>query len=120
MLVQILVDAPSEGERIERLHHVVDASGEAAALDVEIRPAGRQKDDRKALGARIPVQLLGHVESAEVGQHHVEEDDVEGSFPGALDSLGSGFRGNDREPAQLEVDRAEETHRRVVLDEQHP
>ena len=68
------LDQLLDGERLGDV--VVDA--EAQTLDlVGGRVAGSQEDDRHArAGALVLAQAPGHLEAVEVGQHHVEQDQV--------------------------------------------
>src|SRR5262245_24278501 len=106
-------------ERVERLRHVVDAADvEAACAVAELGPR-REEDDRDPAGAIVLEQLLGHPPAVEAGHHHVEEDDVGLLVPREVEA-GLAVRGLEHvHPLGLEVDAAEQTDRRLVVDHEH-
>src|SRR5581483_8897606 len=90
----------------------------AAAREIVARGPRRQEDERHVTCRLVRPESGGNLEAAEVRQHHVEDDEVEPADPRRVEALAPAPGGGDAEAGEFEVERAEEAHRRVVLDEQ--
>ena len=72
-------DAREQLHQRERLGDVVVGAELEAAHAIELRAARRQHDHRRARRAapRLPRMRRQHLEAVDVGQHHVEHDEIE-------------------------------------------
>ena len=64
-------------------------------------------------------RLLEHLETVDVGQAEVEEDQVDGAGLEQTEGLRAGGRGEDRVPGPLEVATEEFANVAFVLDDEH-
>ena len=108
-------DHLGQGERLG--HVVVAADGQAGQLVLE-RVAGGEEEDghADAVGAESP----GHLEPVEVGQHHVEDDEVRRVLLGLGQRLAPGHRLVDREPLVAQRRRHRIDDRGLVVNHQDP
>ena len=109
-----------EPERVERLRHELDAAeAERERAVAQLRAAREEARSESTASAHRRESSSTHSEPVEAGQHHVEDDRVDGDRPSELDAAQPVAGLEHLDPLRLEVDAAEEADRRLVVDHEH-
>ena len=109
-------DPRDELGQLERLRHVVVRAELEPDDDVDGVRARREEDDRHLA---LAPDRAADLEPVELGEHDVEDDEVEGALAEAGEPLAAVRRCRDLESGLGEPERRDLPDRRVVLDEQH-
>ena len=83
---EVLVDDVEQLLEVERLREIVMDAGVAEAASLPGRGVGREHDDRDVNGARITLKPFEHLESVDVGEVHVEQDEIRSILLGQFDA----------------------------------
>src|SRR5579863_1324652 len=110
LFAQIVVDQGEEQLQVQRLREVLVRPGVAESSDLARRRVGRQHHDRDVGSRGVGAKSLQHVESVDVGQVHVEQDQVRVADLGDADAGTALDRGQELDIGTLEQEAFDQLH----------